>query len=269
MPTDPTAITPAAPAEATALETVSSPPDAELIQRTRQGDAAALGVLWRRHAEVGRRYARRLTSRFDADDVVAESFVKILRAIRNGHGPTDEFRPYLFTTIRNQVRAWAHASHEIPLDSIADVEAEDSDVSERVAHDLDASATIRAFHRMPARWQRVLWLVEIEGLTMAEVATLMGLTPNSVSSLVFRAREGLRDVWIQVQISDGGTHRECSWSREHIGALALHHLSARNQRRLTAHLTSCSACLSIANETLETVAALTATSERVPATARS
>lgn len=232
--------------------------DGPLIDRTRQGDPGALAELWRRHAEAGRRYARRVTSSFDADDLVAESFVTILTTLRNGRGPSAEFRPYLFVTIRNLARRWGRARQEVPLDVMEDLEAEDSDVSDIVLHDIDASATVRAFRSLPHRWQRVLWLLEIEHLSIAEVAMLMGLSPNSVSSLAFRAREGLREAWVQAHVSDRACPGDCAWARAHLGALARHHVSARDQHRLDVHLAGCGECRMITQQTLEEASPLIA-----------
>ena len=42
----------------------------------------------------------------------------------------------------------------------------------------------------------VLWHTEVEGQRPAEVAPLLGMSPNSVSALAYRAREGLRQAFV-------------------------------------------------------------------------
>jgi DNA-directed RNA polymerase specialized sigma24 family protein len=45
--------------------------------------------------------ARQLVrNRAEADDVVAETFAKILDLLHRGGGPDDAFRPYLLTAVR-------------------------------------------------------------------------------------------------------------------------------------------------------------------------
>ena len=58
---------------------VDAPGDAELISAVRGGDVDAYGALFERHVEAARRLARQLVSAGDADDLVSEAFVKVLR----------------------------------------------------------------------------------------------------------------------------------------------------------------------------------------------
>lgn len=239
-----------------AADTTTPSADHVLITRTREGDERAFAELWSRHAVAGHRYARHVSSSFDPDDLVAEAFLQILRALRNGHGPTTEFRPYLLATIRNQARTWGRTRHEIALDDLDLLGVEGTDASDEVLRTMEARATALAFRSLPARWQRVLWLIEVEHLTPAQVARLIGSTPNGVSSLVFRAREGLRDAWVQMQVAQEPCDRDCTWSRQHLGAYARHHLSVRHQAKMVRHLTTCARCAAIARETRETVAGM-------------
>ena len=77
------------------------PGDADLIKASRTGDAAAYDSLYRRHVAAAHGLARQLVrSRAEADDVVAETFAKILDLLHRGGGPDDAFRPYLLTAVR-------------------------------------------------------------------------------------------------------------------------------------------------------------------------
>jgi RNA polymerase sigma factor (sigma-70 family) len=239
-----------------AINPINPNPDHALIARTRNGDNHAFATLWSLHSQAGYRYARQFTSTFDPDDLVAEAFLQILRALRNGRGPSAEFRPYMFATIRNLARTWGRTMREIALDDLDQVEAEGSDAGERVVAAMEARATAQAFRTLPPRWQRVLWFIEVEHLTPAQVSRIMGITPNSVSSLAFRAREGLRDAWIQMQVTQQHTERECAWAREHLGGYARQHLSPRHQAKVASHLMTCTACAKVARETLDTAAPL-------------
>jgi hypothetical protein len=77
------------------------PSDADLIAACRAGDAAAYDTLYRRHVTAAHGLARQLVrNRAEADDVVAETFAKILDRMHRGGGPNDAFRPYLLTAVR-------------------------------------------------------------------------------------------------------------------------------------------------------------------------
>src|SRR5215472_11362563 len=75
--------------------------DAELIAAARGGDAEAYGVLYQRHSAAADRLARQIVKHpADVDDVVAETFARVLDAIKRGLGPAQAFRPYLLTAVR-------------------------------------------------------------------------------------------------------------------------------------------------------------------------
>src|ERR1700726_1494645 len=77
------------------------PSDADLITVSRTGDAAAHDTLYPRHPAGAHGPAKQLVrGQAEADDVVAETFAKILDLLRRGRGPDGAFRPYLLTAVR-------------------------------------------------------------------------------------------------------------------------------------------------------------------------
>jgi len=61
--------------------------DQALLGLARAGNTAAFAELYDRHRAAARRLARRLVrGRVEADDVVAETFTRVLRALRHGGG---------------------------------------------------------------------------------------------------------------------------------------------------------------------------------------
>ena len=75
--------------------------DAELLAASRASAPAAYAVLYRRHVIAARGLARQLVhGRAEADDIVAESFARVLAQLKSGRGPDSAFRPYLLTTVR-------------------------------------------------------------------------------------------------------------------------------------------------------------------------
>ena len=99
----------------------------------------------------------------------------------------------------------------------------------------------RAFARLPEHWQTVLWHTEVEGENPADLAPMMGLTPNGVAAMAYRARERLRQHYLQEHIAaDPGD--ECRWSIERLGAHVRGGLSRRDGRRVEGHLDECRRC---------------------------
>ena len=224
--------------------------DSELIARSRSGDRDAFGELWRRHSRAGVTVARSYTSTFDPDDLVAESYAKIFQAIQSGGGPTGAFRPYLFTTIRNTAATWGRAKRETAIEDVE--QFEDPNFSEEnTLAALDRSLTATAFRSLPTRWQEALWYSEVESMTPQEIAPLLGMKANAVAALTYRAREGLRQAWIQAHLSSLPTDSECRWSIDHLGAYARHGLSKRDTARIDEHLADCAKCTIVAAEAKE------------------
>lgn len=221
--------------------------DADLILRTRSGDTGAFGELWRRHYPSGLSVARSVTSSIDPDDLVQESYTRIYQAILKGGGPNGSFRAYLFTSIRNTAAGWGRARRETAideLDTVADPDSTDQAASEA----LDRSLTAQAFRSLPSRWQEVLWYTEIEQMKPQEVGPLLGMKAGAVSQLAFRAREGLREAWIQAHLRSAEDGSECQWTIEHLGAYSRGNLSTRDHKRLELHLDECARCMIVAAE---------------------
>ena len=225
-------------------------PDVDLVLRSRSGDAAAFGELWTRHYRSGVVVARSVSSSIDPDDLVQEAYARIFQAIQRGGGPTGSFRAYLFTSIRNTAASWGRASRESTIDEL-DAIADPSSTDEATLAALDRSLTTAAFRSLPTRWQEVLWYTEIEQLKPAEVAPLLGMKPAAVAQLAFRAREGLREAWIQAHLNAAEDGSECAWVIDHLGAHTRGNLGVRGTQRLNAHLAECTRCTIIAAEARE------------------
>jgi RNA polymerase sigma factor (sigma-70 family) len=230
--------------------------DSELIHRSRSGDRDAFGELWRRHSRAGVTVARSYTSTFDPEDLVAESYAKIFQAIQSGGGPTGAFRPYLFTTIRNTAASWGRAKRETAIEDADQIEDPQFSEENTLAA-LDRSLTARAFQSLPTRWQEALWYSEVESMTPQEIAPLLGMKANAVAALTYRAREGLRQAWIQAHLSSLPADSECRWSIDHLGAYARDGLSKRDTARVDHHLSGCAKCTIVAAEAKEVGSRLT------------
>jgi RNA polymerase sigma factor (sigma-70 family) len=223
--------------------------DADLVLRTRSGDRGAFGELWYRHYRSGIAVARSMSG-LDPDDLVQEAYARIYQSILRGGGPTGSFRAYLFTSIRNTAAAWGRSGRETAMEDLdAVVDPATSDDATESA--LDRSLTHRAFRSLPSRWQEVLWYSEIEQMKPAEIAPLLGMKPAAVAQLAFRAREGLREAWIQAHLQSLADGSDCQRTIERLGAHARANLSRRDQSKVDTHLARCTRCTIVAAEAKE------------------
>ncbi|WP_326948889.1 sigma-70 family RNA polymerase sigma factor [Amycolatopsis sp. NBC_01307] len=243
------------PAEAGARDV---PDDAVLIEAVRGGDVAAYGRLYDRHYVAARRVAAAIAAdAAERDDLIAEGFTRVLRILRSGEGPNEDFRPYLLTTIRNTMITWRR--HDASVSVVAEVPdvLPSAGSDEQVGSRLHATVAAAAFAGLPERWRIVLWRTEIEGESPARIARDLGMSPNSVAALAYRAREGLRQAYLDQHVP-ASQRRNCRdvggqlgrWVRDGIG----HHKASR----IRTHLDGCADCQ-------ELVASLRRLNEELPA----
>ncbi|MFF9676635.1 sigma-70 family RNA polymerase sigma factor [Streptomyces eurythermus] len=232
--------------------------DGELIGRMRAGDDSAYEELYRRHADAVRRYARTCCrDGHTADDLTAEVFAGMLQAVRGGTGPEHAVRAYLLTSVRRVAAHWAKsARREQLVDDFAVFAqqaaraAEASDAGEpelgadvRALHAAEQSLAMRAFRSLPERWQAVLWHTEVEDESPSEVAVLFGLDANGTRVLASRAREGLKQAYLQAHVSTALTaDGECARYADQLGTYARRKLRIRAERGLRKHLEECARC---------------------------
>jgi RNA polymerase sigma factor (sigma-70 family) len=238
-----------------------APDDTELVAAVRSGDLEAYGLLYRRHAGAARTQAKQLVrSRPDVEDLVAEAFAKVLDAIRAGGGPDQAFRGYLLTTVRNTGRDRLRRDRPLewtddPGRYAAGLPWEDPAVAA-----LEAALAARAFHRLPERWREVIWRTEVEQAPRPEVASMLGLSPNAVAALAYRARERLRQAYLQEHVAaEAGPQHRAAVDR--LGAWTRGRLTGRQRAGVEAHLSSCPDCRGIAGE----LADVNGTLDREPA----
>jgi RNA polymerase sigma factor (sigma-70 family) len=222
--------------------------DPELITRVRAGDRAAFGELYRRHSgpatTLSRQFAR---SAAESDDLVSESFARVLDNLLSGKGPDTAFRAYLFTTIRNT--AYDRTRKDKRLQFTDDMTTHDVAVvgDDPVLAKMESGLVATAFAQLPERWQAVLWHTQVEGESPAKVGALLGMAPGAVSSLAFRAREGLREAYLQAHLAETAAE-QCRKTVESLGAWTRGGLSKREKAQVDAHLETCDRCRALAAE---------------------
>ncbi|WDV52790.1 sigma-70 family RNA polymerase sigma factor [Streptomyces coeruleorubidus] len=234
------------------------PSDADLIDRMRSGDDTAYEELYRRHAQAVRRYARTCCrDAYTADDLTAEVFARMLQAVRGGSGPEHAVRAYLLTSVRRVAASWTRSARREQLvddfavfaaqsargSSASDDDTLDLGADVRAMHEAERSMAMRAFRSLPERWQAVLWHTEVEDESPSEVATLFGLDANGTRVLASRAREGLKQAYLQAHVSATLTDdEECARYADQLGTYACGRLRTRAERGLRKHLEECAKC---------------------------
>ncbi|MDJ0346158.1 sigma-70 family RNA polymerase sigma factor [Streptomyces sp. H10-C2] len=244
--------------------------DADLVARVRGGDDSAYEELYRRHADAVRSCARSCCrDAHTADDLTGEVFARTLQAVRGGSGPDSAVRAYLLTTVRRVAASWGNTARREQLVedfAVFAVSAAGSSTNEdtldlgadvRAMHEAEQSLAIQAFRTLPERWQTVLWHTAVEEESPSEIAPLLGLTANATAVLAHRAREGLRQAYLQAHVSSTLTDgSSCARYADRLGAHARGGLRMRADRELSKHLKECERCRAAALELADVNSAL-------------
>ncbi|MFI1301879.1 sigma-70 family RNA polymerase sigma factor [Streptomyces sioyaensis] len=216
--------------------------DAELIALVRVGDSAAYEVLYSRHRKAAAACARRFASReADVDDLVAEALANVLDVLRKGAGPTEFFRAYLLRTIQHCAFRSAREQQRTVLTDVWHSNEWAEPMRDAATEAFDNQAVGEAFKSLPERWQAVLWHTEVEGEAPTVIGGLLGLRPNSVSALAYRAREGLRIAYIQAHITTM-SDEACRKHAAKLGAYTRGKLSPTETALVQEHLDNCEHC---------------------------
>lgn len=169
--------------------------DASLARDAGLGDRLAFETLLQRHGPALHRYALRSCSTAqDAEDVVQETFVAAWRGLARWDGRAS-IKTWLFAIAARKVADSGRRRRAVPIDDelLEPMPSLDSGPDERAREHELVEALERALDELPYR-QRACWvLIEVEGLSQAEVAMVLGMSPDGVRGTIFRARRNLSE----------------------------------------------------------------------------
>jgi RNA polymerase sigma factor (sigma-70 family) len=169
-------------------------PDADLIQRTRRGDAHAFGKLFARHRALVLAYLVRRCAREDAADLLAETFAAALVAVHDGRAPKGATAaPWLLTIARHKLldsrrrgRVRTATVERLALERPPATE-QDLDALEAIGRDID-----RALGQLPEDQRAALRARILEEREYEEIAREQESTETAVRQRVSRALRKLR-----------------------------------------------------------------------------
>ncbi|MEE2048298.1 sigma-70 family RNA polymerase sigma factor, partial [Nocardiopsis tropica] len=176
---------------------------------------------------------------------------RVLSVIRRGKGPEDSFRPYLLTAVRNAAYDRGRGEKRQVVTDDMESLVPGQPFVDPALEGLERSLIARAFLSLPERWQAVLWHTEIEGTKPAEAAPLLGMNPNGVAALAYRAREGLRQAYLQMHLAGGAAAEACRPTLGLLGGYVRGGLSKRDTAKVDTHMDGCADCREVYAELMD------------------
>jgi RNA polymerase sigma-70 factor (ECF subfamily) len=180
---------------------VSEPSDRALWRDARNGESAAFGVLFERHAGRIYNYCFRRTGDWAlAEDLTSATFLLAWRSRHREGLRAESALPLLFgvatNVLRNQRRSLKRSREafaRLPLPGI-----DEPDFAEEAASRLDDRMAMRhvlaVFARLPRREQDVIALFDWSGLSYEDTAAALGVPIGTVRSRLARGRRRLREL---------------------------------------------------------------------------
>ena len=232
----------------------SSPTDIELVGQYLDGDSAAFDQLFRRyHARIRAACMRQLGDEAAAEDVVQETFYNVVRSLSRvdasfnfgawihriaANACNDELRRRQRRAIRQQ-RGGADQVEELIL------QLPDRDATGHPEAALETETLRRLVwevgKRLPARQRMVLALRELQGLSYARIARVMGISESAVETLLHRARRRFREEFLLLE-SPEEQDGICARIDKLITKVGRDKLQASQRAMVDEHLATCAWC---------------------------
>lgn len=169
--------------------------DDVLIERSRSGDPAAIRELVVRHADMTYRIAYRMVGhKAQAEDIAQDVLMRMLD-YRNGWLSRLSLRAWLRRAVFNRVvdihrknRRWMFGG----LDEAADAPDARPGQDTAMAQQETDTLVSRAVMSLPLRQRAAVTLCFFEHLSLAEAASVIGVSEGAVESLLHRAKTALK-----------------------------------------------------------------------------
>jgi len=182
-------------------------PDEELMAEAGRGNEEAMATLIRRHQDLvfGTVYRMLSGQVADAEDIAQQVFIKVYRAAPR-YRPDAKFTTWLLTICRNCVFTHVKKNRRRAMESLdapapagmdeMEVQHEDHETlrpDDALLQEEMRRAVEEAVARLPVNQREVLLHRQYHQLEYEEIARVMKISVSSVKSLLFRARETLRE----------------------------------------------------------------------------
>ena len=180
------------------------PEDADLVERSRDGDLSAFNQIVERYqSQVYNLAARILGDRTAAQDVAQDAFISAHKALAGFRGGS--LRAWLMRITSNRSKDYIRASRRRPEQSLDQSMLNPSfslpsrgpsPEQEVIGRELQAEIQ-RGILMLPEDQRATLVLVDVQGMSYAEAAEATGASLGTVKSRLSRARAAIRDFMLE------------------------------------------------------------------------
>ena len=172
-----------------------------LIERCRQGDADALGELYKAYAQRMRSVCRRYVSDEQTiSDVLHDSFVIIFTSFDKLRDDR-KAEAWMMSITRNVASKYKDHLAKMTFVQLEDAEQLQAPEVESEVRGVPLEDVMQLVDRLPEGYSQVFRLSVFEGLSHKEIADMLGIEPHSSSSQLARAKKMLRKMMQQYWVA--------------------------------------------------------------------
>jgi RNA polymerase sigma-70 factor, ECF subfamily len=169
------------------------PTDEQWLAQVREGDRVAARDITKRHLPGILRYARRMLGRaHEAEDVAQEVFLRLWEHLDDVEARST-LRTWLYRVTHNLAIDRLRRRREVSMPDDRDWLLDAPSASQRIEQAEQAMHVERAVGSLPERQRAAISLVFQEGLRQRDAASILGVTPDALESLLARARRTLKE----------------------------------------------------------------------------
>ncbi len=177
-------------------------PDAQLMLRVKEGDAASFALLLERHrGPVVHFLYRMVQNQAVAEELAQEVFLRVYRA-RGGYEPTARFTTWLFRIATHLAlnylrdgrseRGQESLDHTPPELSVRQIPDRRPSIEQDLLEQVKTAEIRAAIRALPPKQRAAVLMHKYQEMEYSQIARVLNCSESAVKSLLFRAYEKLR-----------------------------------------------------------------------------
>jgi RNA polymerase sigma-70 factor (ECF subfamily) len=184
----------------------------ELVKKIQSGDMTALGEIFEMYKNRSLKCAYLITgNKFMSEDIVQEAFIKCY-LYANSLKKLEQFKPWFFKILTRI--AWKHIGKEkkaVPIENIfekADDKSIDESINRYIRSNEDEALHAEISH-LDLKQKTTIILYYFNGLSIKEIAKVMGCFEGTVKSRLHNARKKLKESLLDNEQNSIVKAKEC------------------------------------------------------------